>query len=87
MTDGVWATMEAPVHHACAQLAQKACPVLRSKGLQPFKWPKGSAVIAAILGGEEFERDFGIETNGRSIVGCLKFAWPTIPHDWNHQLE
>lgn len=77
--DGLWMTQEAPVHFACAQLAQRVCPHIRKAGLEPRLFPPGYGVVASILGGPEFERDFGIETRGRTIIDALKLAWRHKP--------
>ena len=73
--DGYWMSTESPVHLKCAELAQHACPVLRKDGKPPIRFPETGSVVAAILGGEAFEEDFKIKTNGRTVIGHLKFAW------------
>lgn len=76
MTDRHFMTMESPVHRACAELALSVCPHLKGREADLARFPEGSRVAASILGGDEFERDFGIRTMGRTIIGALKFAWP-----------
>ena len=76
--DRWFATTEAPVHRACAELALEKCPHLRRNKCvgDLSKFPDGAQVLAAIVGGDLFEKDFGIKLNGRQVVGHLKLAWP-----------
>lgn len=76
---GEWfMTTEAPVHKKCAEHALQVCPHLKLKnaGENLSRFPVGARVIASIVGGEKFEKDFGLRLNGRTVVGALKFAWP-----------
>ena len=68
-----------PVHRACADLALKVCPHLRTLGHGPMPFPPGARVVSAIVGGMATERDFGVNLAGRKIVGHLKLAWPYDP--------
>ena len=77
--DGYWMTQEAPVHLECAEIAMKHCPMIKAKSMTPFRWPSGATIVASIVGGPVFERDFGITLSGRRVIGALKFAWPTLP--------
>jgi len=74
-----FATTEAPVHRACADLAVKVCPHLRNLGHGPVRWSPPDAVVSAIIGGAATDRDFGVNLNGRKIVGHLKFVWRHTP--------
>lgn len=74
-----FATTEAPVHRACADLALTVCPHLRALGDGPVRWDPPTAVVKAIIGGATTDRDFGLQLNGRKIVGHLKFVWRTVP--------
>ncbi|MDX2074670.1 MAG: hypothetical protein SFX19_09975 [Alphaproteobacteria bacterium] len=72
-----WVTTEAPVHKACAELAGARCPHIRKLGIQPQPFPAGHMVMAALVGGEQFEKDFGIKVPaGQQIIGHLKIAFP-----------
>lgn len=73
--DGWWVSTESPVHLRCAELAAHACPVLRKKAMSPIRLPTGWVVLAAVVGGETTDREFGIRTAGRRVVGHLKLAW------------
>lgn len=73
--DGWWVSTESPVHKRCADLAAHACPILRKKGQPPIRMPHGWSVLAAVVGGAEADKDFGIKTANRSVVGHLKLAW------------
>jgi len=73
--DGWWMSTEAPVHLACADLARHACPVLRRAGDDPIRFPPGSTVLSAIVGGHATDEDFGVRIGGRRVVGHLKLAW------------
>lgn len=76
-------TTEAPVHHACAQCALTVCSHLRAKALQPTRFPIGWKILAAMVAGDEVEKDFGLRIPvTRPVVGHLKFAWPIA--DINH---
>lgn len=77
--NGWFATTEAPVHRACADLALKVCPHLRTLGHGPLPYPEAHSVISSIIGGLATERDFGVNLRGRKIVGHLKLAWPYDP--------
>lgn len=72
---GFWMTTEAPVHHSCADLAMQRCPELSKAGHAPTPYPEGHKTLFALVGGESFERDFGLKTGGRDVVGSLKLAW------------
>ena len=74
-----FATTEAPVHRTCADLALKVCPHLRELGDGPVRWDPPTAVVKAIIGGPATDQDFGLQLNGRKIVGHLKFVWKTLP--------
>lgn len=71
-------TTEAPVHRACAELALENCPHLKRNGcaadLTPM--PGGYSILESIVGGADFENEYGVKTAGRRIVGALKIAWP-----------
>lgn len=73
--DGWWVSTESPVHFACAELALERCPMIRKRGMTPIRFPRGHRVLAAMVGGVRTDRDFGIRTHGRRIVGELKLAW------------
>lgn len=73
--DGWWVSTESPVHFACAELAMAKCPMIRTRKQDPIRFPGGHVVLKAIVGGDSVERDFGIKTNGRKIVGHLKLGW------------
>lgn len=77
--DGFWVSTESPVHSACAELARARCPMIQKKGMEPIRFPGGQTVLAAMVGGENVDRDFGVRTYGRAIVGHLKLAWR---HPW-----
>lgn len=51
------------------------CPVIQIRSVEPIPFPAGAEIIPGIVGGPKFEEDFGIKTNGRIIVGHLKYAW------------
>lgn len=70
-----WMSHEAPVHRACADLARHACPELRKAGQDPIRFPPGSTVMLACVGGEKLLEDFGIHDRGRRIAGHAKLAW------------
>jgi hypothetical protein len=74
-----FATTEAPVHRACADLALKVCPHLCKLGHGPIRWFPPDAVVSAIIGGMTTDRDFGVNLNGRKVVGHLKFVWKRSP--------
>lgn len=81
------ATTEAPVHRACADLALKVCPHLRNLGHGPLRWFPPDAVVSAIIGGAATDRDFGVNLNGRKVVGHLKFVWKRSPFSWVTVIE
>lgn len=74
-----FATTEAPVHRGCADLALKVCPHLRGLGDGPVRWDPPTAVVSAIIGGPATDQDFGVNLNGKKIVGHLKFVWRHTP--------
>ena len=74
-TDGWFMTTEAPVHHACARLAEAMCPHICRQNLRANPMPPPDLVFAAIVGGPVTDRDFGLNLNGRKVVGHLKLAW------------
>ena len=74
-----FATTEAPVHRSCADLAMKVCPHLRSLGDGPVRWDAPYGIVSAIVGGPNTDRDFGLNLNGRKVVGHLKFVWKYPP--------
>jgi hypothetical protein len=73
------ATTEAPVHRSCADHAQKVCPHLRALGQKPMRWTPPDAVVAAIVGGPNTDRDFGFALGQRKVIGHLKFVWRRVP--------
>ncbi|MFX4223503.1 MAG: hypothetical protein ACMVO3_22525 [Thalassobaculum sp.] len=77
--EGYFMTTEAPVHRACADLASKLCPHIRSLDLTASRFPASPfVVLKALVGGPAVERDFGLRiTPDRPVVGHLKIAWPT----------
>ena len=78
--EGGWfATVEAPLHRACANLAMRVCPHIRANGFTPEPFPHGASVICSIIGGPETERDFGVKIRDREVIGPLKLAWPVLP--------
>lgn len=70
---------EAPVHHACAMVAQHRCPHLRNLGVAPEPMPQADVVLSAIVGGTAVDRDFGMDLRGRKVIGHLKLAWRYMP--------
>ena len=74
-----FATTEAPVHRKCADHALIVCPHLRALGQNRLRWTPASAVVAAIVGGPNTDRDFGLALGQRKVVGHLKFAWKYQP--------
>ena len=77
--DGWWTSTEAPVHLKCADIAMSRCPILQSRGVDPIIFPTGHTVLFAMIGGDAVERDFGVRTGMKPIVGHLKLAWR---HPW-----
>jgi hypothetical protein len=74
---GLILTTEAPVHRACADRAMTACPRLRGLGVPPAEFPLGFKVLAAMIGGDEVARSFGLRIPpDRAVVGHLKIGWP-----------
>ncbi|MGV8987776.1 MAG: hypothetical protein ACOH2H_16000 [Cypionkella sp.] len=76
---GWWATTEAPVHRACADLATRVCPHLRKLGHDPMPFPGGAQVLSSIVGGFATDRDFSINLRGRKVIGHLKLGWRYDP--------
>lgn len=78
--EGYFMTTEAPVHQACADLAQRVCPHIRRLGLKASRFPaQPFVVLTALVGGPAVERDFGLRiTPDRPVIGHLKIAWPII---------
>lgn len=76
---GWFATTEAPVHEQCAAKALRLCPHLRELGVTLERFPPPDATISAIVGGIATDRDFGLDLQGRKVIGHLKFAWRTPP--------
>lgn len=74
-----FATTEAPVHRTCADLAMTVCPHLRMLGDGPVRWDVPYGVVSAIVGGLATEKDFGLNLNGRTVIGHLKFVWKYPP--------
>lgn len=74
-----FATTEAPVHRACADLALRVCPHLRRLDDGPVPFDPPDAVVRAVVGGAATERDFGVNLGGRAVVGHLKFVWKRLP--------
>lgn len=76
--DKWWATTEAPVHKKCGELAMQLCPHIRrgqhAENFSPM--PRGWAVLAVTLGGDDFEKTYGVKISGREVIGGLKLAWP-----------
>lgn len=81
-----WATTEAPVHLHCAHLAMEVCPHLRKLYADPVRFPPPDAIVKAIVGGMATDRDFGVNLNGRKVIGHLKFVWRRPP-SWVHNLD
>lgn len=75
-----FATTEAPVHHACAQMAMDICPHLKRLGVGAAWFPHPDAVISQIVGGPATDRNFGLNLQGKKVIGHLKFAWRDMPH-------
>ena len=77
-TKAGFTTTESPVHKACATLALEVCPYLASLGREARPFPaNGLTMIAAVVGGPEFEQDFGVRIpKGKTVFGHLKFHWP-----------
>lgn len=73
--DGWWVSTESPVHFSCAELAMERCPMIKTKGMNPIRFPGGHTILSAVVGGDSVDRDFGVKTNGRNIVGHLKLGW------------
>lgn len=74
----VWLTTEAPVHEACADLAMKVCPHIRAGGLTPRRFPARYRTMAAVVGGEEVEKDFGLRlTAVDQVIAHLKIVLET----------
>lgn len=74
-----FATTEAPVHHGCAVIALRHCPHLRALDVQPAPMPPADVTLSTIVGGLATDRDFGLDLNGRKVVGHLKLAWRRMP--------
>ena len=74
-----WATTEAPVHRACADLALQVCPHLRRIDATPTRFPAPDAVARAIVGGAATDQGFGVLIGNRRVVGHLKFIWKLMP--------
>ena len=74
-----WSTTEAPVHHACAEVAMKVCPHIRRLGVQPEPFPGGAQIIFSIVGGPAVDSDYSLTLRGRKVVGHAKFAWTYVP--------
>ena len=62
-----------------AEFRTKAIAHLRDLGHGPVRWDPPNAVVKAIVGGPATDQDFGLQLNGRKIVGHLKFVWKTLP--------
>ena len=77
-----WMTTEAPVHRECADYALTVCPHLRGRDADLRPMPGGYSVLAATIGGDAVERDFGIRVSGRTVIGSLKLAWPRSAVRW-----
>ena len=77
--NGVWATTESPVHQHCAALSLRVCPHLRSLGVVPERFPPADAIIGAVIGGANVDRDFGLNLRDRKVIGHMKLAWKTQP--------
>ena len=72
---GWWMSTESPVHFACAELAIARCPMIKAKGINPIRFPGAHTVLFSVVGGDQFEKDFGLKTQGRTVIGHLKLAW------------
>ena len=68
-----WATTEAPVHCACAELAGELCPRIKKRRLTPVRFPAYHIVVAQLVGGPELLRTHGLRVDpARPVVGHLK---------------
>lgn len=76
MQEGWFMTTEAPVHRACAELALKHCPHLRTRRADMEPMPGGFSILKSIVGGPIADRDFGLRFPPQGVVGHLKIAWP-----------
>jgi hypothetical protein len=74
--EGMFMTGEAPVHHACAELALSKCPHLKGREGDLARFPTGHSIAYAMVGGSLTDEDFGVRIAGRKVVGAMKFAWP-----------
>lgn len=72
-------TVESPVHHDCAALALRHCPHLRALGVRPEPMPPADLVLSTIVGGVAVDRDFGLDLQGRKVIGHMKLAWRHMP--------
>ena len=45
------------------------------------------SVLAATIGGDAVERDFGVRVSGRTVIGSLKLAWPRSAVRWNDRKQ
>ena len=75
-----WVTSEAPVHRTCADHALSICPHLKRLGRNPERMPGGYRVMAARIGGDQVEKDFGVRIGQREVYGALKLAWRKAPN-------
>ncbi len=73
--EGWFMTTEAPVHEQCAAKAAAMCPHIRRQGLTARAMPPHHAVLSQIVGGSATDRDFGLNLDGRKVIGHLKLAW------------
>lgn len=74
--EGLFMTVEAPVHKKCGELALQHCPHLKERAAQLEEFPGNWKIVAALLEEKTVDPDFGVKLNGRKVIGALKFAWP-----------
>jgi hypothetical protein len=80
MTDGMFMTVDTPMHRDCADISFSLCPRLDKISTGPVRWPEGAQVIVSIVGGVAVEQDFGLRiTSENPVVGHLKFGWGFDP--------
>ena len=67
---GAWLMTESPVHKACAEHAQTACPFLKGNGLQPLTFPGESEYEIAPIWDEQ--------RSGVVKFLAYKFTWEFV---------